>query len=521
MIDTLVESNESIILSLVAGTSYNIGTKSGITATILEASSNPLVKPPIPNVNSTSSSTNSTTKSNTNNPIAPNANGTPVPNANGTATTSQKPTGETLVVNTGYASFSIKGQALPGEQLSIIKISDDPEGNGKFIYQWQTSIDGANWDQVGRTSAPYTVSFNDKSKYFRASITYVDGKGFSEAVDAVISSNSGVPTTSIMATDFSALASINLALPTYQKTGIESIDQYYGYVEQYPMSLLTAFYSDYIEGKIENEAVWGKKHWQRYGKNEGRALPDGKSLSVIDTNDYGAYVENYGSTLLDIYRKDTRAVRNGGTMSMFEWGKEHYIKWGKAEGREILGGVDWGAIVRNDLDLYNQWKNENPGITGLSAFSYGFQHRFEIKASHSVFIGTDSSDKLTGQVVYGQIGNDVLCGSGGISILSGGFGDDLIVAANGGLNTVYGGPGSDVFQLNSGSSLNIRDFRKGADMIQLGASISPSSVQIEWVKDENTTYFYNNSEVFGRVYSESQINFNYMNSSGGVNTVYI
>jgi hypothetical protein len=512
-LDAIIESNESIILSLAAGPNYNIGTKLGITSTILDASSNPLAKPPIPNASSSSPGTNSTTASNTNSPIGS--------NANGTTATAKKPIEEVLPVNTGYASFSIKGQAIPGEQLSIIKISDDPEGNGKFNYQWQTSTDGASWNQVGRTSAPYTVSLNDNSKYFRAYITYVDGKGFSEAVDAVISSNAGAPTTSIKATDFSALATINLTLPTYQKTGIESIDQYYSYVEQYPMTLLTAFYSDYIEGKIDNEAVWGKKHWNRYGKIEGRSLPDGTSLSSLDISDYGAYVENYGSTLLDAYRNDPRAVKNGGSMSMFEWGKEHYNKLGKAVGRELLGGVDWGAIVRNDLDLYNQWKNETTEQPNLSAFSYGFQHKNEIKGSRAVSIGTDSSDKLTGQLVYGQNGNDVLCGTGGICILSGGFGDDLIVAANGGSDIAYGGPGSDIFQLNAGSSLNIRDFRKGADMIQLGASISPSSVQIEWVKEENTTYFYNSSEVFGKVYSESQVNFNYMNSSGGINTVYV
>ena len=38
------------------------------------------------------------------------------------------------------------------------------------------------------------------------------------------------------------------------------------------------------------------------------------------------------------------------------------------------------------------------------------------------------------------------------------FGDDLIVGVN-------GGTGRDVFQLNSGKTLNIHDFRKGADLI--------------------------------------------------------
>ena len=98
-----------------------------------------------------------------------------------------------------------------------------------------------------------------------------------------------------------------------------------------------------------------------------------------DTKDDGAYVENYGTTLLDIYRMDPRAAINGGTLSVFAWGK--------AEGREIDGGVDWGAIVRNKLDLYNKWQDAKRSNPTLSAFGYGYQNQSSITQDLSVKIG--------------------------------------------------------------------------------------------------------------------------------------
>jgi hypothetical protein len=327
-------------------------------------------------------------------------------------------------------------------------------------------------------------------------------------------------TSKFTAADFSALANINITLPTYIMSGNWNTDKYYYYVEQYPMTLRTAFYADYLAGRSTNEALWGQNHYLLYGQPQGRSIPDTTGV-LADSNDYGAYVENYGTTLLDIYRTDPRAEINGGTMSLFAWGKEHYTKSGKAAGREITGGVDWGAIVLKDLNLYNQWQDAKIINPSLTAFAYGFQNQNKIKSSASAFIGSDTSDKLTGQIVYGLNGNDVLCSAGGTGILAGGFGDDLIVAANGGSDTAYGGPGSDVFQLNAGSSLNIRDFRKGADMIQLGSSLSSSSIKLQWAGEENATYFYNGSSFIGKVYGKTPTDFTYADSSSGVSKVYI
>lgn len=425
-----------------------------------------------------------------------------------------------VIKNTGAAAFSISGQGTVGSQLSIIKTKDDPEGNGKFTYKWQSSVDGTNWTNLAATSSSYTLAAIDASKQIRSTISYLDGKSNSESVDTSALSISAVASTKLTAGDFATPVNINLSLPAYIMSTNWNIDKYYYYVEQYPMTLRTAFYADYLAGRYTNEALYGQNHYLTGGQAEGRSMVETSGI-LTDSNDYGAYVENYGITLLDIYRVDSRAVVNGGTMSLFAWGKEHYTNWGKAEGREISGGVEWGGIVRNNLDLYNQWQDAKIVNPTLSAFAFGYQRQNTIKSTLGVLVGSDTADKLTGQIAYGLNGNDVICSDGGKGILAGGFGDDLLVAANGGSDLAYGGPGSDIFQLNAGSSFNIRDFRKGADMIQLGSTLTSSGVTMQWDSADNSTLFYNGSSVIGKVYGKRPTEFTYSDSTNGVSKVYI
>ena len=425
-----------------------------------------------------------------------------------------------VIKNSGAAGFSISGKGDVGSQLSIIKTKDDPEGNGKFTYKWQSSVDGTNWTNLAATSSSYTIAAADASKQLRASISYLDGKSNSESVDTSAISIAAVVSTKLTAGDFATPVNINLSLPAYVMSTNWNIDKYYYYVEQYPMTLRTAFYADYLAGRSTNQALWGQNHYLTGGQAQGRSIPDTTGV-FADTNDYGAYVENYGITLLDIYRKDPRVAENGGTLSLFAWGKEHYNTVGKAAGRDISGGVEWGGIVLNNLDLYNQWQDAKIANPTLSAFAFGYQRQNTIKSTLGVLVGSDTADKLTGQIAYGLNGNDVICSDGGKGVLAGGFGDDLLVAANGGSDLAYGGPGSDIFQLNAGSTFNIRDFRKGADMIQLGSTLTSSGVTMQWDSADNSTLFYNGSSIIGKVYGKRPTEFTYSDSTNGVSKVYI
>ena len=51
-------------------------------------------------------------------------------------------------VDTGDAAFSITGTSATGEILSATLDRSDPDGDGSFSYQWQSSINGETWTDI-------------------------------------------------------------------------------------------------------------------------------------------------------------------------------------------------------------------------------------------------------------------------------------------------------------------------------------------------------------------------------------
>ncbi|KZR84665.1 hypothetical protein PMIT1342_00026 [Prochlorococcus marinus str. MIT 1342] len=183
---------------------------------------------------------------------------------------------------------------------------------------------------------------------------------------------------------------------TQRPTG--AMAKYYDYVDRYPLTLKQAFITDYRSGKTASQHLWGQMHWLNNGSKQGRVLE--VKTGKEDANDYGAYVEDYGTTLLDEYRKDSRAIINGGRLSLFNWGKEHYNTMGKARGRQIDGGADFGAIIKLNSSLYARWQDARIANPTLTAFDFGYRNQNVIKQTLGVKLGRDTKEKLTGQHVH-------------------------------------------------------------------------------------------------------------------------
>ena len=86
-------------------------------------------------------------------------------------------------VNTGTATFRIKGEPETGETLEVYQYSSDPDGNDVNIpiYQWYKSENKLDWSLAGYGST-YKVKAWEKFKYFKVRAFYEDLKGFSENV---------------------------------------------------------------------------------------------------------------------------------------------------------------------------------------------------------------------------------------------------------------------------------------------------------------------------------------------------
>jgi len=87
----------------------------------------------------------------------------------------------------GDATFTITGSTYAGKVLTASLSNSDPDGDGTFSYQWQSSTDGTTWTSIsGATSSTYTLTESEEGKYIRVSISYTDGESYSESIFVAI-----------------------------------------------------------------------------------------------------------------------------------------------------------------------------------------------------------------------------------------------------------------------------------------------------------------------------------------------
>jgi hypothetical protein len=89
------------------------------------------------------------------------------------------------LVDDGDAAFSITGTPAVGETLTASLDSSDPDGDGVFSYQWQSSGDGTTWaDIAGATGQTYALTSTEQGQQVRVEVAYTDAEGFNESVTA-------------------------------------------------------------------------------------------------------------------------------------------------------------------------------------------------------------------------------------------------------------------------------------------------------------------------------------------------
>lgn len=84
----------------------------------------------------------------------------------------------------GEAVFSIIGEPFVGGRVLGRLDASDPDGDGTFSYQWQSSADGLIWSPIGTNTSSYTIAATDEGKQLRLIVSYKDGEGFQESVES-------------------------------------------------------------------------------------------------------------------------------------------------------------------------------------------------------------------------------------------------------------------------------------------------------------------------------------------------
>ena len=65
--------------------------------------------------------------------------------------------------------------------MRVNSTSDDPDGNGTFVYTWQSSDDLERWTDIG-SEQTLDISAILLGKKIRITVTYTDKEGFNEAI---------------------------------------------------------------------------------------------------------------------------------------------------------------------------------------------------------------------------------------------------------------------------------------------------------------------------------------------------
>ncbi len=114
------------------------------------------------------------------------SNGTGFTGALGDETLTIRATVKSLVtvVDNGDAAFAITGAPAVGSTLSAVKSADDPDGNGAFTYQWQSSANGTSWTPIGTNASTVALTGAEEGRQVRVLVSYTDGEGFAESVQA-------------------------------------------------------------------------------------------------------------------------------------------------------------------------------------------------------------------------------------------------------------------------------------------------------------------------------------------------
>ena len=95
-------------------------------------------------------------------------------------------------------------------------------------------------------------------------------------------------------------------------------------------------------------------------------------MTAQRTSTITAHVENYGTTLLDIYRASPDSnPASDSFKSLFNWGKDHYNTQLPRQSEGALTSV----LVKQNFDLYTKWQDAKITDPSLSAFDFGYRNR--------------------------------------------------------------------------------------------------------------------------------------------------
>jgi len=464
--DTIVESNETVILTLAAGTGYTIGTPNAATGTINNDDSASISINDVTVSEGNSGTTNAVFTVTLSNPVDTSVT-LNYATANGTATTADNDytaiATTPLTFNVGETSktitVAVNGDTKVENNETFFLNLSNLQANGRNV----TITDNQGQGTINDDDSTVTsqLSIND--------ITVVEGQNSNAILTVTVNNPSTQPisvnytTAPINATanvDYtSKTGTITIAPNTV--TATISIPILNDNLNE-PDEAFTVTLSNAVNATINpDEAIGQVIITDTLQSSITRTLPNNvENLRLIGSNNINGTGNAGDNKITGNSGNNILAGANGNDIYCFNASTPL--------GSDTIQETTTGGIDTLDFTGTNTAVRVNLGTTAVqTAVTNNLKLTFSANNTIENIISDSGNDRLTGNslnnTLTGGGGNDQLTGQNGNDRLIGGFGDDLLT----------GGNGSDNFIFNS-SNLGIdaiSDFTSGSDKIVLSKAI--------------------------------------------------
>ncbi|GCE61939.1 bifunctional hemolysin/adenylate cyclase [Microcystis aeruginosa NIES-4285] len=464
--DTIVESNETVILTLAAGTGYTIGTTTPVTGTINNDDSASISINDVTVSEGNSGTTNAVFTVTLSNPVDTSVT-LNYSTANGTATTADNDytaiATTPLTFNVGETSktitVAVNGDTKVENNETFFVNLSNLQANGRNV----TITDNQGQGTINDDDSTVTsqLSIND--------ITVVEGQNSSAILTFTVNNPSTQQiTVNYTTAPINATANVDytsktgtITIAPNTATATISIPILNDNLNE-PDEAFTVTLSNAVNATINpDEAIGQVIITDTLQSSITRTLPNNvENLRLIGSNNINGTGNAGDNKITGNSGNNILAGANGNDIYCFNASTQL--------GSDTIQETTTGGIDTLDFTGTNTAVRVNLGVTtNQTAVTNNLRLTFSANNTIENIISDSGNDRLTGNslnnTLTGGGGNDQLTGQDGNDSLIGGFGDDLLT----------GGNGSDNFIFNS-SNLGIdaiSDFTSGSDKIVLSKAI--------------------------------------------------
>ncbi|MCA2720146.1 Calx-beta domain-containing protein [Microcystis sp. M169S2] len=464
--DTILESNETVILTLATGTGYTVGTTTPVTGTINNDDSASISINDVTVSEGNSGTTNAVFTVTLSNPVDTSVT-LNYSTANGTATTADN---DYTAIATTPLTFNV------GETSKTITVAvngDTKVENNEtfFVNLSNLQANGLNVT-INDNQGQGTINDDDSTVTSQLSIndiTVVEGQNSNAILTVTVNNpNSQAISVNYTTAPIDATANVDytsqtgtLTIAPNASTATISIPILNDNLNE-PDEAFTVTLSNPVNATINpDEAIGQVIITDTLQSAITRTLPTNvENLRLIGTNNING-TGNAG---------DNKITGNSGNNILAGGNGDdtYHFNASTPLGSDTIQETTTGGIDTIDFTGTNTAVRVNLGVTtNQTAVTNNLRLTFSANNTIENIIGDSGNDRLTGNslnnTLTGGGGNDQLTGQNGNDSLIGGFGDDLLT----------GGNGSDNFIFNS-SNLGIdaiSDFTPGSDKIVLSKAI--------------------------------------------------